>query len=75
MNNAELGLVTAVGPPCPKCGSGDTERLDFTAKKPQVFQCGQCRANIDVIFIECRRIDSPPHPWQTSAEFQSPQPW
>jgi hypothetical protein len=32
-----------VGPPCPKCRSCHTERLDFLAKTPQVFQCLYCR--------------------------------
>ena len=31
-----------VGPPCPSCQSANTERLDFLAKKPQVFQCVHC---------------------------------
>jgi hypothetical protein len=34
--------LPVVGPPCPRCQFTKTERLDFVALKPQVFQCGEC---------------------------------
>jgi len=34
--------LPVAGPSCPRCQSAKTERLDFVALKPQVFQCEQC---------------------------------